>query len=228
MSGRFATVAVMGAAILLIASPATASWTGEWLIGTAVNRDTSLEIEQAGQPDLSLDAEFATRPFEQPLYWALRVGWEGERHAWALDLHHHKLILENPTPEVESFSITHGYNLLSAQHAWLRRGWRFFALLGVVVAHPESTVRGQPKDESTGWWSAGYELAGPVMGGGASVALRVGSILELNLEGRVSWSTVAVDVAGGRAGLDNLAFHLLLGPRIRVGGEPASSEVRKR
>jgi len=193
-----------------------ADWTGEFLLGGAVNAGTTMRVEQEGHPDLEFDAEFSTQPFEQPLYWALRLGWEGERHAWALDLHHHKLILENPPPEVESFSITHGYNMLTGQHAWLRSRWRFFAMLGVVIAHPESTIRGEKKDENTGWFDLGYEAAGPVVGGGIATSLRLGSVFELAIETRITWSTVGVGVANGRATLDNLAFHLLLGPRIRL------------
>jgi hypothetical protein len=197
-------------------APAHADWTGEWLLGVAWNADTELWIRQDNQPDLRFEAEFSTKPFEQPIYWALRVGWQGERHGWALDLLHHKLILENTTPEVESFSITHGYNLLTAQHIWLRSRWRWTAMLGVVVAHPESTVRGLKKDESTGWHDAGYEVAGPVVAGGVATSFRLGSIFEIAVEARATWSQVSVDVAEGRANLDNFALHLLLGPRLRI------------
>lgn len=205
-----------GLGLAALPGPVNADWTAEWLFGGAWNAGTTLEIQQAGEPDLAFDAEFSSKPFEQPLFWALRVGWEGERHGWALDLNHHKLILENPPPEVETFSITHGYNLVTVQHAWLRPGWRFFALAGAVVAHPESTIRGLRKDEKTGWFDSGYEVAGPVIGGGAATAWSLGSVFEIAFEGRVTWSTVNVDVATGQASLDNLAFHLLLGPRIRL------------
>lgn len=207
---------VLSLAFAAMPYPAAADWTGELLFGGAWNAGTTLEIQQAGEPDLSFDADFSTKPFEQPLYWALRVGWEGEGHGWALDLHHHKLILENTTPEVESFTITHGYNLLTAQHAWLRPGWRFFALAGVVVAHPESTIRGLKKDEKTGWFNSGYEVAGPALGGGVATAWRLSSAFEIVFEGRVTWSTVDVAMASGRAQLDNFAFHLLVGPRFRI------------
>ena len=211
--------AVMMLAMVVVGMPvgvARADWTGELLFGGAWNADTTLKVQQDGQPDLDFAAEFSTRPFEQPLYWALRLGWEGERHGWAVDLNHHKLTLQNPVPEIQSFSLTHGYNLLTGQHAWLWPRWRCFALLGVVVAHPESTIRGEKKDEGTGLFNAGYELAGPVIGGGLSTTLRLGSSFEIVAEGRVTWSTVRVDVAGGTATLDNLAFHILLGPRLRL------------
>ncbi len=69
-------------------NPASADWAGQWLFGGAWNAGTTLKIQQEGEPDLAFNADFSTKPFEQPLYWALGVGWEGERHGWALDLHH--------------------------------------------------------------------------------------------------------------------------------------------
>jgi hypothetical protein len=214
MRTTLTSLLILGAALL--AGPARADWTAEWLFGGAINASSEMTITQLDEPTLRFEAEFATKPFEPPLYWDFRVAWEGERHGWALDLQHHKLILENPPPEVESFSITHGYNLLNAQHLWLRPGWRFFVLLGVVVAHPENTVRGLTLEENTGWFDAGYEVSGPVMGGGVGKSLRIGSFLELALEVRVTWSTVGVDVADGLATFDDLALHLLLGPRFRL------------
>ena len=98
-------------------------------------------------------------------------------------------------------------------------------MLGVVIAHPESTVRGEQKDESTGLFNAGYEVAGPVLGGGMATSLRLGSRFEIVVEGRMTWSTVSVDVARGDADLDNLAFHILLGPRLRLG---STSELAPR
>ena len=205
--------------ILVVGIPggaARADWTGDLLFGGAWNADTTLEIRQHEQPELKFAAEFSTRAFEQPVYWALRLGWEGERHGWALDLNHHKLILDNPPPGIQSFSLTHGYNLLTGQHAWLWPKWRCFVLLGVVVAHPESSIRGEQKDESTGLCTAGYEVAGPVVGGGLATAMRLGARFEVVVEGRMTWSTAQVDVAHGEASFDNLAFHILLGPRLRL------------
>jgi hypothetical protein len=213
---RRAASLVLFLVAVLYAVPACADWTVEFLLGGAINAPTEMTIEQANEPPLDFDAEFVTEPFKQPIYWDFRLAWEGERHGWALDLQHHKLILENPPPEVENFSITHGYNLLNVQHIWLRPQWRFFVLLGIVVAHPESTVRGLEYDESGGWFNAGYHANGPVMGGGVGHSVRISSFLDLALEARVTWSTVGVDVADGLATLDNLALHLLVGPRSRI------------
>lgn len=193
-----------------------AEWTAELFFAGAANADSRLEIEQAGEPDLDFTARWATRPFEQPLSWALRLGREGERHGWALELYHHKIYLENGPPEVESFSVTHGTNLITVQHAWIRPRWCFRALAGVVVAHPENTVRGRRWPEDGGLFGKGYHLAGPVLGGGAGVTLPVAGPLGLAAELRLTHAWLSVDVVEGKARTRNLAVHFLLGPRLAI------------
>jgi hypothetical protein len=202
------------ALLLAGAVPACADdtrWSAEFLLGAAWNATTPVKITQAGQPDLEFDADFRTDPFEQPLYWALRFNHHRQGRIWSLELHHHKLILKNPPPEVKDFSITHGTNIVSLQHAWLRPRWRYLVLAGVVVAHPENTVRGLklPEDE------VGYQLTGPALGAGVGAHLALTSWLDLNGEARVTVAWIRVDVVDGRASFTNLAFHLLLGPRVR-------------
>jgi hypothetical protein len=196
---------------------AAASWTGEFLLGAAVNADRRLEITQSGQPEIECDAQWATRPFEQPLYWSLRLGREGRRHGWAVELLHHKIYLENGPPEVQSFSISHGLNYLSAQHGWIHSRWRLVVMLGVAVAHRENTIRGQRLEESGGLFGGGYELTGPVLGAGLGAVLPLFGVVDLSLELRVAQSWIKVDVVDGRASTSNLALHLLVGPRLHFG-----------
>ena len=201
-----------GLAATAAAEPA--NWSASWLFGTAWNVPGRLEIRQSGQDDLVFDAEFATRPFEQPLYWAVRINRQQGRHAWSLELHHHKLVLENPPPEVGSFSITHGTNIVSVQHAWLRPRWRHLLLAGVVIAHPENTVRGRKLPEEGGIFGVGYQLAGPALGVGAGARVPLTGWLDLDLEARITAAWLEVDVVDGRATHTNLALHFLVGPRI--------------
>jgi hypothetical protein len=93
----------------------------------------------------------------------LRIGkWSGDS-AWEFEDMHHKIYLTNTTPEVEHFSISHGYNLFTINRAWRTQHqyiWRVG--LGLVVAHPESTIRGQTWDEGGGTLNqGGYYIAGP-------------------------------------------------------------------
>lgn len=200
---------------LMIPGPAwSATWTGEFLFGTAFNTDSTLKIEQAGQPDLEFDADWETRAFEPPVYWALRFGREGEVHGWAIELNHHKIYLQNPTEEVESFSISHGLNFLTGQYRWRHPRWYLLGLGGVAIAHRENTVRGLAVPETGGLFDAGYELTGPVIGIGAGSVVPIKGVLGLSLEMRLVQSWISVDVADGRADTGNLALHLLVGPRL--------------
>jgi hypothetical protein len=163
MIGRARLLA--SAALLAVAQPAAgAEWGVQLLFGGPLNLRTPLTIRQGGEPDVHVRARWATRPFESPIYYG--VGGfrrEGGRE-WALELLHHKLYLRNPPPEVQRFSISHGYNLVLASYGielahgiWSRLGG------GAVVAHPESTVRGRTLDEGRGLFGLGYHLAGPAV-----------------------------------------------------------------
>jgi len=198
-----------------VAPCAVAGWTAEVLTGTAANARSDLTVEQAGYPDIDFRARWSTRPFEQPFYWAVRLGWHGERHGWAVELHHHKVYLDNPPPDIDAFSVTHGTNLVTLQHHWLWPRWRWLVLAGMVVAHPENTVRGRKLPETGGLFDGGYHLAGPVVGAGGQVAWPVAGWLDLVAEGRATMAWLTVDVVGGEARFHDLAFHLLVGPRVR-------------
>lgn len=205
-------------ALAILSSPASAGdtgWSAEFLLGGAWNAGSEVTIAQSGQPDLVFDTDFATDPFAQPLYWALRFNHHRPGRIWSLELHHHKLIMQDPPPEVADFSITHGTNIVSVQHAWLRPGWRFMALAGVVVAHPENTVRGLKLPEEGGLFGAGYQVTGPALGAGAGTHLELTDWLDLTAEARLVVAWIRVDVVDGRASFTNVAAHLLLGPRVR-------------
>ena len=201
-------------AVLSPAGARAADWTGEFLFGGAFNANSTLEISQAGQPDLRFDASWETRPFQQPLYWALRLGHERGRHGFALELHHHKIYLRNGSEEVESFSISHGLNFITGQYRWRHARWHLLGLAGIAAAHRESTVRGLAVEESGGWFNGGYEPTGPVLGVGAGSTVRLYGPLEVALEIRLVQSWISVDVAQGRADTTNFALHLLAGPRL--------------
>lgn len=138
-------------------------WTFQASSGMAANLKTRLTIRQSGFAPVRVDADYATRPFEEPAY-SLRAGrWHG-RGAWEAELTHHKLYLRNPPPEVSHFEITHGYNLLTLSRAWALLGLILRVGAGAVAAHAESTVREQS-------FESGYHLTGPVLQAGAEKRL---------------------------------------------------------
>ena len=215
MNGKGILVLLALAGLSLPAAAADTGWSAEFLLGGAWNASTEVEISQSGHPDLVFDADFATEPFTQPRYWALRFNHHRTGRLWSLELLHHKLIMRDPPPEVADFSITHGTNIISLQHAWLRPRWRFLVLAGVVVAHPENTVRGLKLPEEGGLFGVGYQVTGPALGAGVGAHLELNGWLDLNAEARLMVAWLRVDVVDGRASFTNLAAHLLLGPRVR-------------
>jgi hypothetical protein len=118
-------------------------WWGQGSLGSAFSLHTRLTILQEGEADLRLHARYATDAFERPLYYALRVTRWNDAQGWALELRHHKLDLENPPPEVQQFSGSHGYNLLTVCRLWRRERLDLGAGAGLVIAHPETVVRGR-------------------------------------------------------------------------------------
>ncbi|MCP4571325.1 MAG: hypothetical protein GY838_03165 [bacterium] len=207
-------LALTGCALTAWAGPDT-GWSAEFLAGAAWNNRSNLDIVQAGHEDLDMDAEFVTEPWREPLYWALRLNRHLPGRTWSLELHHHKLILNNPPPEVDYFNVTHGTNIVSLQHAWVRPRWRYMVQAGVIIARPENSVRGLRAPENGGLFGGGYFLTGPALGAGVGTHLPLTDWLDFDAEARVTVVWVEVDVVGGQAEFRNTGLHLLMGPRVR-------------
>jgi hypothetical protein len=180
-------------------------------LGAPLTLGADLDIEQDGFADLDLSPHFKSEPFQTPRYYALRLGHKRGRDTWAVDFVHHKLILDEPTAEVQSFTVSHGYNVVSAMYLRSYGRWHGLAGLGVVFAHPESTVRGLVRAENDGIGGSGYHLTGPVLqiGGGGRIPLR--SNIFLLGEARLMVSGVRVPIAQGEAGIREVSLHFLAG-----------------
>jgi len=179
-------------------------WSVELFTGTAYNFRTPLTISQAGQPDLDFTATYHTRPFSDSPYYAWRIGKWKHGHAWELEMIHHKVYLTNNPAEVQRFEISHGYNLLLINRADVRGGLIYHLGVGAVVAHTESTVRGESHD-------TGYHFTGPA--GQAAVGKRFALTEKLfaTVEGKITAANARVDVANGHAKAPNIALHGLVG-----------------
>lgn len=199
---------VLGAAA---ASAAEARWRLEAALGAAASLGSTLRVEQADAPPLELDARWDTRSLEGPLYYAVRLARADARGAWALRFVHHKAYLENPTAEIERFSVSHGYNLLTLERSFAAASVDLWVGAGLVVAHPESTVRGQTLEETGGLLGGGYYVTGPTAALAAGRRLRLGARFALVPEARFTLSRARVPVVGGEASAPNAAFHFLVG-----------------
>jgi hypothetical protein len=141
----------------------------------------------------------------------VRAGVENERGGWALDLTHHKLHLRNPPVEVEHFEISHGYNLLVAQRSFTHARRRLAMGAGVVLAHPESRVRGEAVETDGGLLGSGYRLTGPCVDALAGAVSDASSPWFVSLELRATLARARVPVARGSAAVPNLALHGTVG-----------------
>lgn len=183
----------------------------EIFAGNSWSAPSDLTIDQSGEEEISLRARWLTHPSQDAHYFAARVGLWSERRGWELQFLHHKLYLTNPTPEIESFEVSHGWNLLTIQRASHGRvlDWRVGA--GAVIAHAEGIIRGRQVDEGNGLFGHGYYVSGPaaVVGAGKTVTIWRG--LFATAEGQVTFSWARIPIQGGHARTGNVAFHALLG-----------------
>ncbi|HYG68463.1 MAG TPA: hypothetical protein VD838_12410, partial [Anaeromyxobacteraceae bacterium] len=202
-------------------SAADPSWGVQVLVGGPLNFRSPLTIRQDGEPRIRVSrARWRTDPFRAPLYYAIGVFRRSGDREWALELLHQKLYLEDPPPEVERFSISHGYNLVM-----LSRGFRqadgLWARVsaGAVIAHPESTVRGRAYPEDRGLLGLGYHLSGATIGVGVQGRLPADTLLHGVAEARLTASYAEVPIAGGHARVPSVSLHLLAGPGVETEAE---------
>jgi hypothetical protein len=187
-------------------------WRVEVALGAAHSFDSTVQIEQEGHPTLDIDASWDGRSFESPLYYGLRLAHADDRGAWALRFVHLKVYLTNPPDEVSRFSVSHGYNLLTLERSFDVEGFEIWIGAGLVIAHPESTIRGLTRPEDKGGpFGGGYFLTGPTGAVAASRRVRLTGWLALLPEVRLTLSRARVPVAEGEASVPNAAVHLLLG-----------------
>lgn len=191
-------------------------WRAELALGGAHSLGSTLTVEQADHPAIALEAGWATRAFESPFYYALRLARADARGVWALRLIHHKVHLQNTTPEIERFAVSHGYNLLTLERAFRLGGLELWAGAGLVIAHPESTVRGDTRTENAGGpFGGGYYLTGPTAALAAGRRLPLGRHAAIVSELRFTLSRARVPIAAGEASVPNAALHLIVGLEAR-------------
>lgn len=183
----------------------------QFLGGGAASLPATLAVSQDGEPDIEHTVTFRTKPFERPIYWALRAALEDPAGAWELQLLHHKLYLDDPPAGIDRFEVTHGFNLVTFGRAFsLGRGFAARVAAGAAVTHTEASVRGA-------WSEEGYEISGPAFLGGAGWRLPLGRFVFVSVEAAVTAAHARVSVARGHASLWNVAAHGLVGLGVRFG-----------
>ncbi len=145
---------------------AETSYSFELFWGTQFNIPTPLTIKQRGEETIKGGwAKYESDAwtwFNSP-YYAWRISlWKNDR-AWELELVHEKIILKNKPEDVQHFEISHGYNLITINRAWRLSEyydliWRLGA--GIVLTHPETTVRNKEKGYGEDF-PKGFYISGP-------------------------------------------------------------------
>ncbi len=207
-----ALVFIVLAGMLLVSPVARATRISfQMALGSAYNFPTWLRIHQHGEEPIYIEsARYVEKPFYEAPYYNWRFGVWQEGDAWELELVHHKIYLTNPPADVQHFEISHGYNLVTLNRAWLRKGfiWRLGA--GFVLAHPESEVRGEKLEwENTNL--DGFYAAGPTVQATLAKKYYLLAGLFTSVEAKLTASHAAVPVWDGQAFAPNIAVHGLFG-----------------
>lgn len=125
---------------------------------------------------------------------------------------HLKIYLKNYPKEIQQFSVSHGYNQLFLNRSCYKLKYGLKIGAGVVLAHPENTIRDFTLDEKKGIMNWGYYLTGPVLQIGLFKEVFLTKRFNLLIESKISFAYANVPVSGGRAHVPVFGYHLQLGP----------------
>lgn len=197
--------------ISLTVTTAQSRWTFEWHGGEVYNLPMPLIIRQQGLPNIKLPARYNTDAFSPPIYWDLRFSRWQKYKSWEFELIHHKLYLDNTTPEVQKFNISHGFNMITVNRGFDKKTYQYRAGAGIVLTHPESNIRGKEFGSTGDDFDLGYNISGPVINLAIGKSYRLGSQFFINAEAKTTLAYAYIQVAQGHADVFSIAFHLVLG-----------------
>lgn len=203
--------------VLSLVAKAQSRWSFELQEAVVYNVPLPLTIRQDGYPAIKVSgARYHTEPFTLPVYYDGRISRWQDDHSWEVEFIHHKIYLQNNPGEVQAFNVSHGFNLLFVNRGFDRQILRYRLGAGVVIAHPESEVRGLVFNSARGDNDRGYYLSGPAIHVSVNKPFYLGNRFFINAEARTTLAYASVKVAQGRADVYNIAFHLVLGVGVDV------------
>ncbi len=190
---------------------AQSQWSFELCTGLPFNIPTPLGISQSGQEDIHLTAQYYSEPFVTPYFWIWRISIISGGELWSLEAVHHKIFLRNKPKEVTVFSISHGLNIITLNRGWILNDFILKAGAGIVIAHPENTVRQKELNEDRGIFTWGYYLSGPACNFSLGKNLYLSSWLYVTCEIKLLGSYSYIPAAEGNAKVLNAAAVLSAG-----------------
>jgi hypothetical protein len=217
-------VAVLACTILTCAAPAQVAaqcrgeeLAAELLTGGAVNLATPLIVEHDGERS-RFTAHYGTRPFQDAPYYTYRIERASVGRGVSLEMLHHKLYLENPRPPIDRLEISHGFNQVIMSLIAPAGSWRWRFGIGLVVAHPEGEIAGEPVGPLRTFLGGGYHVAGVTtqVAVGRRYALGKGAVAMTAVpEAKLTAALAHVRTASGSLVVPNVALHALGGLGVR-------------
>jgi hypothetical protein len=193
------------------------SWTFNFSLGDAYCFKMPLVIEQVSYDKIEFKAHYRTEAFQLPVYYSWKLGTARENKGWELELTHLKLYLDNNPPEVQYFSVSHGYNYLTINRIWATDPVILRLGAGVIVSHPESMVRNMEYDTHQGLFNRGYHFSGPGLQIAAEKRFPVFKGFFFSLEIKATAAIAKIGIAEGYAVVPQAGFHGLFGLGYKFG-----------
>lgn len=188
----------------------------EYHLGVAYNIPAPLIIHQTGEETLRFNAHFDSEPLQIPLYWQFRLARWKNVASWEFEAIHHKLYMIKNPDEIENFSISHGYNIISilrSQKMEIKDGFDFQLRYGIgaVLAHPENTIRGKKLSQEGGLLKSGYYISGPVLNVAVAKQFKLSERFYINSEFKFYPSLSKIPVVDGHSILWNVPVAFVVG-----------------
>jgi hypothetical protein len=202
--------------ISIVTAQDKSKWSFEVHGGAPLNIPLPLTIEQNGSPIIKLNAQYYSEPFKMPVFWIFRISKWKNNKAWELEFKHQKLYLKNTPEEVQYFNITHGFNQLTINRArkfnWIKNSPFIIRNgIGIVLAHPESEIRGKEFDQQQSFLELGYYIAGPTINVALAKQFPLSNRLYFNAETKLSLSYARLPVVDGHALVWHSAMEFVFG-----------------
>ncbi len=191
-------------------------WSFELHGGVPYNIPAQLSIEQSGMPSINMTARYSSEPMTPPVFWVWRISrWRGDM-SWEFEAIHHKLYLEDMPAEVQQFSISHGYNILTINRAMRLKLFKKFSYIvrigaGAVLSHPENEIREKKLQEHGGIAELGYYFTGPVLNFTIGKQFNLYKNLFFNSELKFTPSVSWVPISTGEAEVWNFPISFAFG-----------------
>ncbi|MGC8803817.1 MAG: hypothetical protein ACP5PS_08640, partial [Bacteroidales bacterium] len=133
-----------------------------------------------------------------------------------LELMHHKLYLRNKPVDVQHFGISHGFNILFFNRSTEKGQFTHRFGGGIIIAHPESEIRGKQFGNAVDPYDMGYYITGPAVQYSLNKLFPSNSIIQINTEIKLLAAYSYTPIAEGHAHVFYLGLHLIAGLQGRI------------